>query len=80
MEVKVINGLECIRVTKEEFIKLAERWNREIGEDDYDIQEIRDNFPNEMIITEDMCDEYEGGFIMYSDHFHEIFTEHLGRI
>lgn len=76
MKVRVINAKAEIDVTRDEFVKLAEQWNKEVGENDYDIAEILANFPDKMTITEDMCDEYEGGFIMYSDHFYEVVTNH----
>lgn len=81
MEARVIR---VIHITKEEFITEAENWNVKLGEDSvenhYDIAEIKEHFPESMIITEEMCDESEGGFIMYSDHFHEIFTRLAGYI
>ena len=44
----------------------------------YDIREAEENFPDTMIITEDMLDEYEDGFIMWADDFYEVINEFMG--
>lgn len=79
MNARINNGKVELTVARDEFVELASEWNNEVDyEHQYDIEEINDAFPEEMIITEDVCDESEYGFIMWSEHFREIVKGLIG--
>lgn len=72
------NGKFEILITREEYVTIAEEENKDISpEFRYDIDEIKNMELDSITITEDMLDECEEGFYMWSDTFWSIIREYV---
>jgi hypothetical protein len=70
------NGKFEIMITKEEYVAIAEMENKDLlPEFKYDIDEIKNMELDSITITENMLDECEEGFYMWSDTFWEIIRD-----
>ena len=77
MKVQVKNESAMIMVTRDEFVKLAERFNADGRAEEcmYDIDEIKANFPEVKIITEDNIGLTEDGYLIDEEDFYDIIRE-----
>lgn len=72
------NGKYEITITREEYVFIAEKENKDFGQEyQYDIDEIKNMELDSITITEDMLDECEEGFYMWSDTFWEIVRDFM---
>ena len=66
-------------MTREEYLKICEKHNEKYSHDpihQYDLMELVYLDLNQLTITEDMLDESETGFWMFSTTFYDIFMEY----
>lgn len=82
MKITCKNEQLALELSKKEYIKIIEASNKSYASSNpecmYDVREAEENFPDTMVITEDMLDEYEGGFVMWYDDFFEVINEFVG--
>ena len=67
-----------IRLTRNEYFKLCEEYNRHCTYDQlnqYDLAELVYIDDDVLTITEDMLDECDNGFYMFSEHFYQLMDE-----
>ena len=69
-----------IEMTRDEYVKTCREYNRLHWYDQiksYDMVEITYLETDvSVIVTENTLDEYDEGFIMFSDHFYDLMMEH----